>query len=92
MSRCTAPVKGHHSASAAANCPVCRYKSRGYSSYSPSYYDRYTSPSGVSISSSVKGNYNISKGRTIKPRWSNLSSQIFYTPAEVKTFTPVREI
>lgn len=91
MSRCTAPVKGHHSASAAANCPVCRYKSRGYSSYSPSYFDRYDSPSRVSISSSVKGNYNISKGRTVKPRWSNLSSQIYYTPAEVKTLTPVRE-
>ena len=90
MSRCTAPVKGHHSASAAANCPVCRYKSRGYSSYSPSYFDRYDSPSRVSISSSVKGNYNISKGRTVKPSWSNLSSQIYYTPAEAKTEADLR--
>jgi hypothetical protein len=37
MSRCTAPVRGHSSASAAENCPVCRYKSRGYSSYSSNY-------------------------------------------------------
>ncbi len=41
MSRCTAPVEGHRSSSAAANCPACRgRRSYGYgrSSYSaPSY-------------------------------------------------------
>lgn len=29
MVRCTAPVRGHSSASAAANCPACRGRSRG---------------------------------------------------------------
>lgn len=90
MSRCTAPVKGHHSASAAANCPACRYKSRGYSSYS-SYYEPYNSQRVSTGSSASRGNYNSSTGRTIKPRWSSSSSPIYYTPAEVKTLTPVRE-
>jgi len=90
MSRCTAPVKGHHSASAQANCPACRYKSRGYGS-SSSYYDPFSSSRLSAGSSVLRGNYNSSKGRTIKPRWSNTSSQIYYTPAEVKTLTPVRE-
>lgn len=90
MSRCTAPVRGHNSASAAANCPACRYKSRGYSSYS-SYNEPYGSSRISNGSSTFRGNYNISKGRTIKPRWSNSSSLIYYTQAEVKTLTPIRE-
>ena len=89
MSGCTAPVRGHSSASAAANCPVCRYKSR-YSSRS-SYYDPYNYSSSSSVTSASRGNYNVNKGRTIKPRWSSSTSYIYYTPAEVKTLTPVRE-
>ena len=44
MARCTAPVRGHRTASAAANCPACgeRYGGyrgySGYGSYSPSSY------------------------------------------------------
>ncbi|SHH07597.1 TIR domain-containing protein [Flavobacterium micromati] len=96
MSRCTAPIRGHNSASAAENCPVCRYKSRGYSSYSSNYdsynSSRFSSSSGSNGSSSTsRGNYNVSKGRTIKPSWSRSTSPIYYTPAEVKTLTPVRE-
>ena len=34
MARCTAPVRGHRSASAAAACPACRGRSSGYRSYS----------------------------------------------------------
>lgn len=89
MSRCTAPVNGHRSASAAANCPVCgsRY-GRSYSSY-PSYY---SSPSYLSSSSS-SGSRGSSSGqsRTIKARWSSVSSAVLYTPAEIKTLTPIRE-
>lgn len=89
MSGCTAPIRGHSSASAAANCPVCRYKSRGYSSYS-SNYERYNSSRNFS-SSTPRGNYNSSKGRTVKPRWSSPTSPIYYTSAEVTTLNPVRE-
>jgi len=90
MSRCTAPVTGHRTASGAANCPVCRYKSRGYSSYTsyPSYYDSYSS----SRSSSSSGNYNVIKGRTQKANWSKSGSSIYYTHIEIKTLTPVRKI
>lgn len=90
MSRCTAPVNGHRTASGAENCPVCRYNSRGYSSYTsyPSYDDSYSS----SRSSSTSGNYNVSKGRTQKANWSKSGSSIYYTPIEIKTLTPVRKI
>jgi len=91
MSGCTAPVRGHSSAAAAANCPVCRYKSRGYSSYSPSYSESYSTSRYSSSSSTPRGNYNVIKGRTNKPSWSNSSSSIYYTQAEVNTLTPVRE-
>jgi len=90
MARCTAPVTGHRTASGAANCPACRYKSRGYGSYSsyPSYSDNYSS----SRSTLTSGNYNSSKGRTQKANWSKSGSSIYYTPAEIKTLTPVRKI
>ncbi|MGE9310327.1 toll/interleukin-1 receptor domain-containing protein [Niabella sp. CJ426] len=86
MARCTAPVNGHRTASAAANCPACssRY-SRGYNSYySPS--STYYSPSNSSVSrSSISG-----QPRT-RARWSSAGSTVLYTPAEIRTLTPVRE-
>jgi hypothetical protein len=89
MARCTAPVTGHRTASGAENCPACRYKSRGYSSYSyPSYNESYSSARN-SISS---GNYNSSKGRTQKANWSKSGSSVYYTPTEIRTLTPVRKV
>lgn len=88
MSKCTAPVRGHSSASAAANCPACagrygRYSSGGYSSYSRSSYSPpLTSGSGRSSSGSSV--------RSSKPRWSGAGSSIWYTPEEVRALTPVR--
>jgi hypothetical protein len=84
MARCTAPVEGHRSASAAANCPACRGRygrSSGYSSYSS--YGSYSSPSYSSSGSSGGG--------SARPRWSPASSPLVYTPAEVRTLTPFRE-
>ncbi|EGQ7682071.1 toll/interleukin-1 receptor domain-containing protein [Vibrio parahaemolyticus] len=83
MSRCTAPVRGHSSAAAAANCPACRYKSRGYSSY----YSSYSSPSSSHSSLSSSGSYS-SKS---KPRWSKSSSSVSYTSAQIVNLTPIRE-
>ncbi|MEG1665158.1 MAG: toll/interleukin-1 receptor domain-containing protein [Mucinivorans sp.] len=82
MARCTAPVNGHRSASAAANCPACggRYN-RSYNSY-PSY-------SSYSSSSNSSGS-NSGQNRT-KARWSSVGSTILYTPTEIRTLTPVRE-
>jgi len=87
MARCTAPVRGHRTASGAAACPVCggRYYRRyggysGYRSYSlPSY-----SPSGAGRSS-VGGS-----GRSGRPSWSPAGSSVSHTPAEVLALTPVR--
>lgn len=91
MVRCTAPVRGHSSASAAENCPACRGRSRGYTSYSssPSYSHSSYSPSqtsGGGRSSSGGGSV-----RSVKPRWSGAGSSILYTPAEVQALTPVRK-
>lgn len=87
MARCTAPVHGHRSASARANCPACGGSYRSYGSYSyPSSYSSYSSSSNISISG------NRSSGQTkTKARWSSASSTILYTPAEIRTLTPVRE-
>lgn len=91
MARCTAPVEGHRSASAAANCPACRGSSRyggRYSSYSS--YGSYSPPSysSPSYSSSRSGG---GSGRSVKPRWSRAGSSQLYTLEEVRALTPIRE-
>ena len=90
MTRCTAPVRGHSSSAAADACPACRYRSRGYGGYggNRSYSNSSYSSSGSSGGgrSSVGGS-----GSSAKPRWSRASSSLVYTPAEVRTLTPVRE-
>lgn len=89
MARCTAPRYGHRTASGAAACPACgsRYgRYSGYNSY-PSYTPSYSSTGSSSSSRSSGG----SSGRSVKPRWSRAGSSVFYTPAEVRTLTPVRE-
>ena len=87
MARCTAPRRGHHTASGRAACPACssRYGYSGYGesySHTPSYSRSWGgggSQSSVSRSSS-------------RPRWSGVGSTVAYTPAEVRTLTPVRQI
>jgi hypothetical protein len=91
MARCTAPVRGHSSAAAAAACPACRYSSRYGRGYSP-----YSEPSRSYYTPSYSGNSGGSRstggsGRSTKPRWSGASSPVYYTPAEVQTLTPIRE-
>ena len=84
MARCTAPVYGHRTASGAAACPACggRYgRCRGYSSYGS-----YSSPSYSSSGRSGGGS-----GSSARPRWSRAGSSVVYTPAEVRTLTPVRD-
>lgn len=84
MSRCTAPVRGHSSAAAAAACPACRNRSSyRYENYTPSY----SSPSGGN-------NSNVNRGggsSSTKPRWSKSSSSVYYTNAQVQSLTPIRE-
>lgn len=90
MARCTAPSRGHRTASAVANCPACRNRYGGYSSRSsyPSYDNSYSS----SRRTSSSGNYNSLQGRTQKASWSKSGSTIYYTTSEINTLTPVRKI
>jgi len=88
MSNCTAPVRGHRTASAAAACPACSSRSSGYRSYSPpSYSPSYTSsPSNRGGGSSGGGS-----GSSGRPRWSRAGSSVSYTPAQVQSLTPIRQ-
>jgi TIR domain len=88
MARCTAPVNGHRTASGAAACPACSSRSRGYgySPYTTPYYSSGSSSSSLGGRSSVSGS-----GGSVRPRWSRAGSSVVYTPAEVRTLTPVRE-
>ena len=96
MARCTAPSRGHRTASGAANCPACggRYgRSRSYSGYS-SGYSNYGSSGYSSYSLSNSGGRKIggsSGSRTKKPRWSAAGSAVRYTPEQIIALTPIRE-
>jgi hypothetical protein len=85
MARCTAPVRGHSSAAAAAACPACRYRSRGYGygGYSPSYTSSSSGGSGYRSSGGSNGGS--------RPRWSSAGSSVSYTPAQILSLTPFRE-
>lgn len=90
MARCTAPSRGHRTASAAANCPACRGgygRYGGYSSYESYSYPSYSSPGSTGGGRSSGGG----SGSTTRPRWSPAGSSAAYTPAEVRALTPVRE-
>jgi hypothetical protein len=88
MARCTVPVRGHSSAAAAAACPACRYRSRGYSygSYSSSYTSFSSGGSGHRTSGGGGGSSGGSR-----PRWSRAGSSVSYTPAQIVSLTPLRE-
>lgn len=83
MARCTAPVRGHRTASAAAECPACGGRYGRYSSYgaysSPSYY-----------SSRSSGSSSGSFASRSRPSWSPAGSSVVYTPTEVVALTPIR--
>lgn len=92
MARCTAPSEGHRSARAAANCPACRGRSRYGSFYGSGYSPSPYSATPYYSSSGSGGGGRTSGGGTgrVKASWSKPGSAIFYTPAEVREFTPIR--
>lgn len=85
MAKCTAPSRGHRSASAAANCPAC---GGGYSRYGGGGYSSYSTPSYPSSRSSVSSG---GSSRSAKPRWSKPGSSVPYTLAQVQSLEPIRE-
>ncbi len=88
MARCTAPVYGHRTAGGRASCPVCGGSSRSYNSYPA--FSSYSSPCSSSSNNSTSHSSGSGQTRT-KARWSPAGSTILYTPAEIRTLTPVRE-
>lgn len=96
MAQCTAPVRGHRSASAAAQCPACsgggRWGRRSYSSYDYGYSrPSYSTPSYSSSSSGGGGGRSAGGSRkTTRPRWAP-NSVVLYTPTEVQELEPVRQ-
>lgn len=91
MAGCTAPVRGHRSAAAAADCPACSSRFGGYGrgyGYGSSYDYGSSYPSGGSGHS---GGGRSAGGGGSRPRWSRTGSSVSYTPAQVVSLTPVRE-
>ena len=85
MARCTAPSRGHRTASGRAECPACgggssRYGGYGYGSYSPPS-SSYSPPPARSGGGSGG----------VRAKWSKAGSTVLYTPVEVKALTPIRE-
>ncbi|WP_432794414.1 toll/interleukin-1 receptor domain-containing protein [Rhodococcus ruber] len=87
MSRCTAPVQGHRTASARAACPACGSSYRSYSprSYPPPVYQ----PRGR-VSRTTGGSGSSGSTSSPRPSWSSASSPVTYTLTEVRSLTPVR--
>lgn len=88
MARCTAPVRGHSSAAAAAACPACRYRSGYGSGYGSSYSSSGSSGGSYGNSGGSVGGRSSSSSR---PRWSKAGSSVSYTPAQVQSLTPIRQ-
>lgn len=90
MAQCTAPVNGHRSSSAAANCPACRNRYGGYRS-SYGYGGGYGSPSSSGGDSSYSSGSRTIGASSSRPRWSRAGSTVTYTLAQVVSLTPIRE-
>lgn len=84
MSRCTAPVRGHKSAAAAAACPACRNRGGYRRSYNYDTYSPYSSSG--NYGSSTRGTSSSSR-----PSWSKSGSSVSYTPSQVQSLTPIRQ-
>ncbi|MBW7831842.1 MAG: toll/interleukin-1 receptor domain-containing protein [Simplicispira suum] len=90
MAQCTAPVNGHRTSSAAANCPACSSRYGGSRS-SYGYGGGYGSSNYSGGGTSYGGVSRSGGGGGAKPRWSRAGSTVSYTPAQVVSLTPVRE-
>jgi TIR domain len=93
MAQCTAPVQGHRSAAARANCPACGGRG-GYSTYyspQPYYTPTPLANRSAGYTSSGSSGGSRSSGSSTRPRWSPSSSPVTYTEEQRRVLTPVRE-
>ncbi|MEV3806106.1 toll/interleukin-1 receptor domain-containing protein [Aeromonas veronii] len=80
MARCTAPSKGHRTASGRAACPACGGGGNSYGGYGAGSYPSYGGSGG-----------GATFGSSSKPSWSRPGSSLIYTPSQVRSLTPIRE-
>lgn len=89
MTQCTAPIRGHRTAAAAAACPVCggrrSYYQFGYNTYQ-SFSSEYSR-----ASNSLQSSGTSNSGMKRKAKWSPVGSTVLYSPAQIMTLTPVRD-
>ena len=97
MAQCTAPREGHRTASGAANCPVCRYRSSRRSSY-PSYSDYAPRPTYTAPAAPAPTRYSSYASRRSGggSGGSSTSSRlrrtaVSYSTSEYRTLNPVHE-
>lgn len=91
MARCTAPVEGHRSSSAAAACPACRGRFGRYSGYEFNSYSPPSHSPTIHSSSHSSTRSGGGSGNGVRPSWSQAGSSLTYTPSQVRALTPVRE-
>lgn len=90
MSFCTAPVRGHRSATAAADCPV-HGRGGGYGYSAPRSYPSHPAPIAPAPTNGSVSNSNGGGGRrTARPAWQPSTSTVSYTPQQVRDLEPVR--
>lgn len=89
MARCSAPSRGHRTASGAAECPACGGRSRSYGGYG-SYQSNSAYPSYPSYPSSA-GSGGGGPRSSSRPRWSRAGSAFSYTHTQVQSLEPIRQ-
>lgn len=85
MAQCTAPRKGHRTASGAASCPVHGGRSR-YTGFGGGYYSSAQQPAAASGSAGHSSRPKTSS----RPRWSPATSPVTYTDAQSNALAPIR--
>ena len=88
MSGCTAPRRGHRTASGRDACPVCSRR-RSYYTFSP--YRPNSTPSNTSSGGGSAATRPSGQSGNSRPRWSPAGSSATYTAAQVRALTPIRE-
>jgi TIR domain len=87
VAQCTAPVYGHRSSAAAANCPACGGRSCYRSSYSSYGGSSYGGGSGSTYGSSYRS--STSSGST--SRRTRTGRSVSYSPSEWRSVEPYAE-
>ena len=88
MAQCTAPVEGHRTASAAANCPACR-GGRSYRQSYPTYYGAPPRYAGGSASGSGGSSGRSGPSAGGASRRTRGGTSVSYSSSEWRTVEPL---